>query len=223
MLVVAHKMQVAHATADDFAAAGADVFEIDLQLAGTGLVSSHAIPLFSGPALLTPLRHDGRRFSWSREPIGDPLATILSRVPAGARALLDLKSERGTQAFTLAARVAAAGLDPARILASSKHWSSLSLVAEAGFGIWRSVSSPFGLRRLLAQKERVCAPAGSGVTIRHPYLTRELVAELKRFGLVVAWTVNDVRLALRLVEWGVDGVTTDRPEVMRAVRAASSP
>jgi glycerophosphoryl diester phosphodiesterase len=36
----------------------------------------------------------------------------------------------------------------------------------------------------------------------------------------MAWTVNDLTCARRLVEDGVDGVTSDSPAVLRAVAAA---
>lgn len=43
-------------------------------------------------------------------------------------------------------------------------------------------------------------------------LSGELVAELHRYGYgVLAWTVNDTSEMARLVEMGVDGITTDYP------------
>ena len=34
-------------------------------------------------------------------------------------------------------------------------------------------------------------------------------------GKVIAWTVNDPRVAERLIHWGVDGICTDVPGTMR--------
>ncbi|HEX6051997.1 MAG TPA: glycerophosphodiester phosphodiesterase [Gemmatimonadaceae bacterium] len=34
---------------------------------------------------------------------------------------------------------------------------------------------------------------------------------------VIAWTVNDARVADRLVDWGIDGICTDTPRAMRAL------
>ena len=36
-------------------------------------------------------------------------------------------------------------------------------------------------------------------------------------GRVIAWTVNDVRVADRLLDWGIDGICTDTPGTMRAL------
>ncbi len=40
---------------------------------------------------------------------------------------------------------------------------------------------------------------------------REVLEKIKRSGLkLFTWTVNDLQTAKRLVEWGVDGITTDK-------------
>ena len=44
------------------------------------------------------------------------------------------------------------------------------------------------------------------------------VAEARALGLkVVPWTVNDVPTMRRLIDWGVDGLITDRPDLLREV------
>jgi glycerophosphoryl diester phosphodiesterase len=44
------------------------------------------------------------------------------------------------------------------------------------------------------------------------------LAEARSLGLaVVPWTVNDAALMRRLVEWGVDGLITDRPDLLHEV------
>ena len=48
-------------------------------------------------------------------------------------------------------------------------------------------------------------------------LTPELVREAKGLGLqVLAWTVNDTPTMARMMDMGVDGVVTDRPDLLRA-------
>lgn len=52
-------------------------------------------------------------------------------------------------------------------------------------------------------------------------LTPELVKEAQSLGLkVVAWTPNTEADMARLINWGVDGLITDRPDRARAVMAA---
>jgi len=55
-------------------------------------------------------------------------------------------------------------------------------------------------------------------------LSRELVAELHRRGMVVwAWTVDDPVIIDALMRWGVDSITTNRPDVvLRHVEKARS-
>jgi glycerophosphoryl diester phosphodiesterase len=49
-------------------------------------------------------------------------------------------------------------------------------------------------------------------------LTREAVKEAQALGLkVVPWTVNDAAEMRRLIEWGVDGIISDRPDTLRKV------
>jgi glycerophosphoryl diester phosphodiesterase len=42
-------------------------------------------------------------------------------------------------------------------------------------------------------------------------------------GRVIAWTVNSTDLAERLIRWGIDGICTDLPDVMRRVADAIVP
>jgi len=54
-------------------------------------------------------------------------------------------------------------------------------------------------------------------------LTAESLAEAHALGVrVYPWTVNGEADMQRLIELGVDGITTDRPDVLRRVRSASA-
>ena len=61
----------------------------------------------------------------------------------------------------------------------------------------------------------------AGGAVWSPYLgdlTREAVREAQALGLkVVVWTVNDPAGMRRMIEWGVDGVISDRPDLLRRV------
>ena len=47
-------------------------------------------------------------------------------------------------------------------------------------------------------------------------IDKAFVKQVNDAGLkVVVWTVNDPKIARRLIEAGVDGITTDRPGWMR--------
>ncbi|HVL68559.1 MAG TPA: glycerophosphodiester phosphodiesterase [Vicinamibacterales bacterium] len=61
-------------------------------------------------------------------------------------------------------------------------------------------------------------PMRSGIT---PIVTRRFVTYARRAGIAVkVWTVNDAAQMRRLVEWGVAGLITDRPDLARTVVGA---
>ena len=61
----------------------------------------------------------------------------------------------------------------------------------------------------------------AGGAVWSPYqgdLTRAVIKEAQALGLkVVAWTVNDPAGMRRMIEWGVDGIISDRPDLLRKV------
>ncbi|WP_239451435.1 glycerophosphodiester phosphodiesterase [Elioraea rosea] len=67
----------------------------------------------------------------------------------------------------------------------------------------------------------VAAAGGSIWSPNHRDLTEESLAEARRLGLtVLPWTVNDAPTMARLIGWGVDGIITDRPDILRGVLAS---
>jgi len=68
---------------------------------------------------------------------------------------------------------------------------------------------------------RMVKAAGGAVwSPYHGDLSRAAVHEARTLGLkVVPWTVNEPADMRRLIEWGVDGIISDRPDVLRRVAA----
>jgi glycerophosphoryl diester phosphodiesterase len=64
---------------------------------------------------------------------------------------------------------------------------------------------------------RMVKAAGGAVwSPYHAETTREQVKEAQSLGLkVVVWTVNDPADMRRMIEWGVDGIISDRPDLLR--------
>lgn len=61
------------------------------------------------------------------------------------------------------------------------------------------------------------AAGGHTWSSHHEALTPDLVKEAQALGLkVLAWTVNEPVLMAKLLEMGVDGIVTDRPDLLRA-------
>lgn len=69
---------------------------------------------------------------------------------------------------------------------------------------------------------RLVAAAGGRIwSPNHHDLTEAALAEAKALGLVVLpWTVNDIATMERLIALGVDGIISDRPDLLRGVLAA---
>lgn len=64
----------------------------------------------------------------------------------------------------------------------------------------------------------VAAAGGQVWSPHHANLSPALVARAHALGLrVIPWTVNDTADMERLIDWGVDGLITDRPDRLRAV------
>ena len=83
-----------------------------------------------------------------------------------------------------------------------------------GFRTWRTAATQQELATVVAQG----ALDEEAVTVRHTLLNPGTMAQLRDVApKVIAWTVNDSRRARELMRLGVDGVNTDRPEVMRIV------
>ena len=68
-------------------------------------------------------------------------------------------------------------------------------------------------RAVKAAGGRIWAP-------NHAALTPALLAEARALGLVVIpWTVNDVPNINKLLDMGVDGIISDRPDLVQQERA----
>jgi glycerophosphoryl diester phosphodiesterase len=98
------------------------------------------------------------------------------------------------------------------------------LTVETGFmdSIQRKEpSSPwtagFHVSRYDGSVARMVKAAGGAVwSPYHAETTREQVKEAQALGLkVVVWTVNEPADMRRLIEWGVDGIISDRPDLLR--------
>jgi glycerophosphoryl diester phosphodiesterase len=211
-LLVAHRAPRTVAGCAELAGAGANVFEIDVRISGGQLVASHYLDV---PGSGGRLQRDNWRLRWpALARLDDPLSERLAVVPAGACVLLDLKERSPLRRERLVRMLTQRFADPAAVAVSSPDAEDLARLRGAGLRTWRSIDRGPALRRVLA--------AGGlddeALTVRHTLLDAGLVARAHELGVdVVAWTVNDVGRARRLRSFGVDGVTTDRPAVLRAL------
>lgn len=210
MLLVAHRTPSTRAACERLAAAGAQVFEADVQIdENDRLVVSHFFPLGR------LLQRDNWRIRWHTGAARDPrVADVDALVPRGAAILLDLKETDRQRRARLISAIIASLPERERFRACTADPEDLGELRDAGFRTWRTVGS----RRQLAGVLSAGALSDDAVTIRHSLLSADVVHELRKLTpAVVAWTVNDPARARRLRDLGVDGVTTDRIAVLHAL------
>ena len=181
------------------------MFEIDVQVGAAGLVVSH----YSHMPRYGNLHRDGWRMRWGQAT--DPLAARVELVPPSARVLLDLKEPRAAAREEMIATICAFP-NRARFVASGSHLDDFAKLRAVGVETWRSVGRAETLHQVLDADD----VGADGVTVRHTLLTAQIVERLHaKVPLVIAWTVNTRARAKELRDMGVDGITTDRPAVMR--------
>lgn len=215
MLLVAHRTPRSRAACDVLAAAGATVFEADIQIDDQDrIVVSHYLPMGSWG-----LQRDNWRVRHASAASDPTLDDVVALVPPGCRISLDMKEKTDERRRRLTDAMIAALPDPSRFVVCGGRASDLERLRGAGFRTWRSVGRAPQLRELLADGPL----PDDAVSVRHSLLSLDVVARLhEQVTTVVAWTVNDVRRARRVRTFGVDGITTDRAAVLRMLASTGT-
>lgn len=218
--VIAHRGASGHAPENTVTAfrlaveQGADGIEFDVRRSADGrLIVHHDAHLPDGRAIV---RTDA--------------ADLPSHVPdleraldacAGAWVNLEIKNDRREPDFDPDRRVAT---EVAELLARrsepAQQWliSSFDLATvDAVRAVAPSLATAFLV--LEASSENIDAAVGGGHTALHPWvqtLDRASVEAARSAGLRVnVWTCNDEARMRELIEWGVDGICTDLPDLAR--------
>jgi hypothetical protein len=196
---------VAHNAGDDLNSAtravayGADAIEIDVRSAGGELFASHDAPVplledlvFRGPSL---------RDAWTVARLND---TVLLHLKQGSTAYLDqIRSFLASRALR---RTIVQTNDRGTLLSLRRTMPTvkrLLLISNA-----RELAALRGDAELRA--------AIDGVSVRDNVLTPAAQAWFEQRGLLTfAWVVNDERRMNQLVAEGIDGLITDRLDIMQ--------
>jgi hypothetical protein len=215
MLLVAHRTPPTRVGCEELAAAGARVFEADVQIDDQdGIVVSHYLPFGRY------LHRDNWRIRRHAPAVRDPrIGDVVALVPDGCLILLDLKEQTTDRRARLVAALSSALPDRSRYRVCGHHTADLDALRTAGFRTWRTARNRRELVALLA-----AGPLpDDAVSARHTLLSAPVVERLHACApQVVAWTVNDRRRARQLQAMGVDGVTTDSSEILRALSKLSN-
>lgn len=207
MILVAHRTPETREGCEQLAAAGAQVFEADVQVNDRNrIVVSHYLPFG------WVLHRDNWRIRWHTSAVRDPLlADVVARVPEQCPILLDLKEKAPARRARLIAALIESLPERSRFRVCGHVGEDLDAARRAGFRTWRTARNARELAALLTAGRL----PDDAVSIRHRLLTAPVLDRLhERTHSVVAWTVNDVARARQLCALGVDGVTTDRHAVL---------
>lgn len=156
--------------------------------------------------------------------IGVPsLEEVVTTFPH-ARVIVDLKQD-GVEA-PLAALVQRLGLWDRLVVGSFSDVRLRRFRRLTGGRVATSTGPGATFVRWAASGVRVRPPGAHALQVPMRYgpmrvVTERAVAAHRRAGSQVhVWTVNDPHLMERLLDWGVDGIITDRPDVLRDVMTA---
>jgi glycerophosphoryl diester phosphodiesterase len=196
-------------------AAGADYLELDVQATADGeLVVFHDLDL----ARLTPLRGPVRRVAAAElREVGVPtLAEVLELARGRAGVMAELKRPRlhrrhdvvGRTARLLGRADVLLSFEAAALLEAKRLRASLRVLQHVGFGV--SIRRASGYAWAVGFHDR--------------RLTGRGLARARRLGLkTTVYTVNDPARMRRLAALGVDGIFSDRPDLLREALADRAP
>jgi len=207
---------------------GFQYLETDVHATRDGVVVVHHDPMLdrttdsSGMIAELPWETVRRAKIGGREPVSR-LEELLEELP-GALLNIDVKAERAIEPLVNALRrtnsfhrVCVASFSEARLVKVRKR-AGEALLTSMGIGaiarLWAAGRLP-GLFRW-ARYQRIAQ-----VPVRHGRITvvdRKLIAAARQRGIEVhVWTVDDPAQMHELLDLGVDGLMTDRPDVLKNV------
>ncbi len=213
MILNVHRAPDTQVLAQLLVDSGASCFELDVRLGPGGEpVVSHFLPALRIPGWL---ENDGWKLKPSRSYGGRRLLReAFAAVPDGCDVVLDLKEIYRRRRVALNDALVRLDLDKSRVQISTGSLHDLTTFRQHGFRTWRTVSS----RRELEQALTSPPVDDFAVSLRHSLATADTVCALhEKVRHIVAWTVNDTARAAQLRKIGIDGITTDRSAVVRAL------
>lgn len=206
---------IAHRAANDTSLlapaleAGADYAEADAWFYEGRVEIRHEKTM--GPV---PLRWD----RWKLERRGPPrleLADLLGAMPEGLGLMLDLKGRDRRLPGAVLRTLDMAGFAGPLIM-SARRPELLPEPGKAGIPVFPSAGSE---RDLAALEGRVRRTQWAGIGMHMQLLDPGRVTRLRRLApRVLTWPVNSIADAERMARLGVDGLISDRLDVIRAMR-----
>jgi glycerophosphoryl diester phosphodiesterase len=158
---------------------------------------------------------------WDRWKLASPWARrllvpeLLRAVTPATELVLDLKGRDRRLAERVLAALAPRLAEGHGVTICARSWPLLEPFA--GVERVRIVHSVGSARQLARLRRRLDGRRIQGISIHERLLDSHRVRELREVAdLVLTWPVNTVERARELASWGVDGLISDRPDVVRA-------
>jgi glycerophosphoryl diester phosphodiesterase len=210
-LAIAHRWGNSIATARAAVDEGFDMIETDLWPFHGRLEVRHAKSL--GPL---PIYWE----KWYIESIGRnqlQLAELVKALPPTAPLFVDFKGTwpwLGPEAIDAIEQVQ----HGRQVVVCGRAWSQLDPIESLpNVHVFYSVGNDAELAMVW---EKLAAQANPAISIHHELLHPETIERLNDLdATIVAWTVNDAKLAGRLFQQGVDGFTSDNVDLLRRIVA----
>jgi glycerophosphoryl diester phosphodiesterase len=191
-------------------AAGVDLIEADVWPRWNKVVARHERGVVALPLIFD---------KWYVLPEIRPitLEEILESVSGRSGVYLDLKSDNENHLDHIVEIITRFGVS-AQTAITSPHWHALTYIEERSPEV-TSFYTVVARRHLAPFWDHLDEhPEVNGTAMRHGLLSPALVEAMHQRGLrVLAWTVDDPGRCLQLLEWGVDGIISNRLELLQAV------
>lgn len=212
---VAHSAANYRALMRQAVAAGADLIEADVWPRWNRVVARH-----ERGVVALPLVFD----KWYVRPEVRPitLQEIIDTVGPNQGLYLDLKSDNRRYLGHIAAIIGERGVTE-RTAVTSPHWAALQHIESLAPAVssYYTVIARRHLEPFWNHLDR--HPEVNGTAMRHGLLNERLVEVLHARGLkILAWTVDSPQRALELLGWGVDGIISNRLDLLQAIPAAGA-
>lgn len=197
-------------------AAGADLIEADVWPRWNKVVARHERGVIALPLVFDKwyVRPEIRAIT---------LQEIIDTVGPRQGLYLDLKSDSRRYLKHISEILEARGVTE-RAAITSPHWDALQYVESLSPSI-SSYYTVIARRHLEPFWDHLDEhPEVNGTAMRHGLLNPALVEALHARRLkILAWTVDSPQRALELLQWGVDGIISNRIELLQAIPAAGAP
>ncbi len=147
------------------------------------------------------------KYSGQRIPL---LSDLLQTIPDGHTLVIEIKTgkeilphlQEVIRKYWNTGNITFIAFDYETILATKEIYPDIPCYYLSAFGI-----------DLSKKQEEIMKGALDGVNLRHKIITEKMVGKFNKAGKEVwCWTVNDPADAKKMIQFGVKGITTDRPK-----------